>query len=89
MFPCQVREVEGAARPRHGAYIRAVRLQVRLRDGRTMHVQVHESYSPDRALEQFLTRTGPYGKGWVPLEGGELPEYVRYDEIVSVRALDD
>jgi hypothetical protein len=58
-------------------------LLVRLshRDGEH-ELLVPTEQSPHEELTRFLNRHGPYAQVWIRLASGE---YVRYDQIVSIR----
>ena len=58
-------------------------LLVRLshRDGEH-ELSVPTEQTPHEELKRFLDRHGPYAQVWIRLASGE---YVRYDDIVSIR----
>jgi hypothetical protein len=60
-----------------------VTLLVRLshRDGEH-ELSVPSEQTPQEELTRFLDRHGPYAQVWIRLGSGE---YVRYDQIVSIR----
>lgn len=62
-----------------------VQLDLTLRDDSHESVEVESGKSLDDELEDFLTRKGRYQTGWVPVRKGD--SYVRYEEIVRVRAV--
>jgi hypothetical protein len=61
----------------------AMTLLVRIsqRDGEH-ELPVPTDLSPQEELTRFLNRHGPYAQIWIRLASGE---YVRYDQIVSIR----
>ena len=58
-------------------------LHVRItgRDGEH-ELPVPQELSPQEELTRFLDRHGPYAQVWIRLASGD---YVRYDQIVSIR----
>lgn len=71
-------------------YSGPVFLRVQLLNGRTEVIALEEGNSPEEELARFVSRQGRYAEDWVPLgkeEGKTKPpyEYVRYDQIVSVK----
>jgi hypothetical protein len=65
---------------------RDMTLLVRLGDRDGEHVlPEHEEQTPEGELTRFLNRQGPYAQVWIRLASGE---YVRYDNVVSIRIAD-
>jgi hypothetical protein len=58
-------------------------LLVRLGDRDGEHeLPVPAEQTPHEELTRFLNRHGPYAQIWIQLASGE---YVRYDQVVSIR----
>ena len=56
-------------------------VRISQRDGEH-ELLVPPEQSPHEELTRFLNRHGPYAQAWIRLASGE---YVRYDQIVSIR----
>ena len=61
--------------------VMTLRVHLRHRDGEH-ELLVPTEQTPQEELTRFLDRHGPYAQVWIRLASGE---YVRYDEIVSIR----
>ena len=58
-------------------------IEITLRSGRTERIEVAEGDSLDDTTNSLLNHSGMFATAWVPVKKGS--EFVRYDEIVSVR----
>jgi hypothetical protein len=56
-------------------------IRISQRDGEH-ELLVPTEQAPQEELTRFLNRHGPYAQVWIRLASGE---YVRYDQIVSIR----
>lgn len=61
--------------------VMALLVHINQRDGEH-ELLVPAEQSPHEELTRFLNRHGPYAQVWIRLASGE---YVRYDQIVSIR----
>jgi hypothetical protein len=59
----------------------ALLVRINQRDGEH-ELPVPTEQTPQEELTRFLDRHGPYAQVWIRLASGE---YVRYDQIVSIR----
>jgi hypothetical protein len=55
------------------------------RDG-DHELSVPPELTPHEELTRFLNRQGPYALVWIQLDSGE---YVRYDQVVSIRVQEE
>lgn len=65
----------------------AVHLAIKLRNGKAEKIPVLEGHSLFDEFNEFIHQTGRFELGWVPIGTEENPEYIRYEEVVSVRAV--
>jgi hypothetical protein len=60
-------------------------LILKFSDGRTETIALPEGSSADVEIEAFRERRGAYSRDWIQVDSGE---YIRYDQIISIRSSD-
>lgn len=65
----------------------AVHLAIKLRNGKAEKIPVLEGRSLFDEFDEFINQKGRFELGWVPIGTEDYPEYIRYEEVVSVRAV--